>query len=147
MKERGTWYVPTLSAGIFVAEKAKVPGYFPDIVRPKAEKVGAQIRATAARAHKAGVKIAFGTDAGVGPHGANARELVYLTEAGLTPAQALRAATTSAAEVLGAKGELGCVAAGCYADLVGVALDPRADVSILQAPDFVMKGGEVILQH
>jgi len=71
LKQHGTWYVPTITAGRFVADKAKVPGYFPEIVRPKAERIGAQIHETFARAYKAGVRIGFGTDMGVAPHGAS----------------------------------------------------------------------------
>src|SRR5690606_22166808 len=101
MKEKGTWYVPTIYAGRFVADKAKIDGYFPDIVRPKAIRIGAQIQETAARAWKGGVKIAFGTDMGVGPHGDNAREFLYMVEAGIPAAYALQAATIHAASVLG----------------------------------------------
>ena len=101
MKKHGTWYVPTISAGRFVAEKAKVPGYYPEIVRPKAERVGALIQQTAGKAYKGGVKMAFGTDQGVAPHGQNAQEFAYLVEAGVPPAQALQMATYNAAEVLG----------------------------------------------
>jgi len=144
MKEHGTWYVPTISAGRFVGEKAKIEGYYPEVVRPKAEKVGRQIRETFTKAWRAGVKIAFGTDSGVSPHGDNAKELVYMVEGGMPPLDAIRAATSNAAEVLGKKGVLGCAAAGCLADLVAVRRDPLADVSALTAVDFVMKGGTVV---
>lgn len=144
-KEKGVWYVPTLSAGIFVGEKAKVPGYFPEVVRPKAELIGAQIRATAAKAVKAGVPIAFGTDAGVGPHGENGKEFGYLVEAGMTPMEAIQAATSRAAKVLRASKDLGSLEAGRYADLVAYRKDPLADVSVLGTPpDLVMKGGAVV---
>ena len=106
MKKHGTWYVPTISAGRFVGEKAKVPGFYPEIVRPKAEKVGRQINETFTKAWRAGVKIAFGTDAGVSPHGDNAKEFVYMVEDGMPPLDAIRAATANAAEVLGKKGVL-----------------------------------------
>jgi imidazolonepropionase-like amidohydrolase len=147
MKKHGTWYVPTLSAGIFVGEKAKVEGFFPDIVRPKAARVGVQIRDTFARAHRAGVKIAFGTDAGVGPHGDNAREFAYMVEGGMTAAEAIHAATGRAAQVLGAENDLGTIAPGRYADLVGVAADPLADVGVLSKPSLVVKGGRVVLSR
>ncbi|MBC7990810.1 MAG: amidohydrolase family protein, partial [Luteimonas sp.] len=101
MKQKGTWYVPTIYAGRFVAEKAKIDGYFPDIVRPKAARVGAMIQSTAASAYKSGVKIGFGTDMGVGPHGDNAREFIYMVEAGIPAAYALQSATLHAAEALG----------------------------------------------
>ncbi len=144
-KEKGVWYVPTLSAGIFVGEKSKVRGYFPEVVRPKAELVGAQIRATAAEAVKAGVPIAFGTDSGVGPHGENGKEFGYLVEAGMTPMEAIRAATSSAAKVLRAGKDLGSLEKGKLADLVAWRKDPLADVSVLATPpDLVMKGGVVV---
>jgi imidazolonepropionase-like amidohydrolase len=145
-RDKGVWYVPTLSAGIFVGEKAKVPGYLPDVVRPKAELVGAQIRATVAKAVAAGVPIAFGTDAGVSPHGENGKEFVYLVEAGMTPMEAIRAATSSAAKVLRAEKDLGSLEKGKYADLVAYRKDPLADVSALATPpDLVMKGGVVVV--
>jgi imidazolonepropionase-like amidohydrolase len=144
MREKGTWYVPTLSAGIFVGEKAKEEGFYPDIVRPKAEKVGVQIRATFARAYRAGVKIAFGTDAGVFPHGTNAREFGYLVEGGMSPGEAIQAATSRAAEVLGASGEVGCLAVGCYADLVALDADPTKDIATTMKPRAVVKGGVLV---
>src|SRR5690606_11743155 len=97
----GTWYVPTIYAGRFVAEKARIDGYFPEVVRPKAARIGAQIQDTFAKAYKAGVKIGFGTDMGVGPHGDNAREFIYMVEAGMPAAAALQSATFHAAQVLG----------------------------------------------
>jgi imidazolonepropionase-like amidohydrolase len=147
MKEKGTWWVPTLSAGIFVGEKSKVEGFYPDIVRPKAARVGVQIRDTFARALRAGVKIAFGTDAGVGAHGDNAREFAYMVEGGMSAADAIHAATGRAAQVLGAEGDVGTVAAGRYADLVGVPSDPLADVRVLSAPTLVIKGGQVVVSR
>ena len=146
MKEKGTWYVPTLSAGIFVSAKAETPGYFPDIVRPKAAKVGAQIRDTFARAYRAGLRIAFGTDSGVSPHGENAQEFGYLVEGGMKPMEAIRAATSSAAQVLGSN-EVGEVAPGKYADLIAVDQSPLEDVTRLREVTFVMKGGAIVKQR
>src|SRR5690606_17296090 len=123
MKQRGTWYIPTIHAGRFVAEKAEIDGYFPEVVRPKAARIGALIQDTAARAHRAGVKIAFGTDMGVGPHGDNAREFLYMVEAGIRAAQALQAATIRAAEVLGVEDQ-GVLAPGKRADVVAVRGNP-----------------------
>jgi len=143
MKRHGTYYVPTITAGRWVAEKAKLPGFFPEIVRPKAEAIGPLIQQTFARALRAGVKIAFGTDTGVSAHGENAQEFVYMVEAGMTPMAAIRSATSVAAEVLDAGDDLGSVQAGRYADLVAVAGDPLADISLLREIDFVMKGGVV----
>jgi len=143
MKKNGTWYVPTIFAGEFVAEKSAEPGYFPDIVRPKAAAIGPQIKNTFARAHAAGVKIAFGTDCGVGPHGENAREFSLMVEGGMTPMQAIRAATLSAAELLGVEDRLGTIEPGKLADIVAVEGDPLADINRLGAVHFVMKEGVV----
>ncbi|KAF1691136.1 metal-dependent hydrolase family protein [Pseudoxanthomonas koreensis] len=142
MKQHGTWYVPTIYAGRFVADKAKIDGYFPEVVRPKAARIGAQIQDTFARAYKAGVKIGFGTDMGVGPHGDNAREFIYMVEAGMPAAAALQAATIRAAEVLGVDDQ-GVVEAGRRADIVAVPGDPLADIGVVMAVDFVMKDGVV----
>ncbi len=142
MKQKGTWYVPTIYAGRFVAEKAKIDGYYPEIVRPKAARIGAMIQDTAARAYKNGVKIAFGTDMGVGPHGDNAREFVYMTEAGIPPAYALQAATLYAAQVLGVDDQ-GVVEAGKRADIIAMPGDPLADIGNVMKVDFVMKDGVV----
>ena len=140
MKQHGTWYVPTITAGRFVGEKARVPGYLPDIVRPKAERIGAQIQDTFARAYKAGVKIAFGTDMGVGPHGDNAVEFGYMVEGGMPAAQALQAATYNAAQVL-AVNDIGQLEPGFRADVVAVAGNPLADITLTRKVAFVMKDG------
>ena len=143
MKERGTWYVPTLSAGRFVGEKAEIDGYYPEIVRPKARAVGKQIMATFARAYAMGVPIAFGTDAGVSPHGDNAREFEFMVEAGMPAAQALQAATVRAASVLGAT-DLGQIAPGFRADVVAVPGNPVEDIGLTRKVAFVMKDGAVV---
>ena len=143
MKERETYYVPTISAGRFVADKSQEDGYFPAIVRPKAAAVGPQIQATFARAYEAGVTIAFGTDAGVSPHGDNALEFVFMVEAGMQPMEAIRSATMTAAELLGVQDELGSLSAGKLADIIAVNGNPLDDVSALQDVTFVMKEGEV----
>jgi imidazolonepropionase-like amidohydrolase len=146
MKERGTYYVPTISAGKFVAEKAKVDGYFPAVVRPKAAAIGPQIQNTFARAWKAGVKIAFGTDQGVAPHGDNAYEFVYMVEAGMPPMAAIKASTLEAARLLDMEKEIGTVEPGKAADLVAVPGDPLADIKQMTKGTFVMKGGVVYKQ-
>lgn len=143
MKRKGTWYVPTLSAGRFVAEKARLPDYFPEVIRPKAARVGAQIQDTARRAHGAGVRMAFGTDAGVSPHGDNALEFTYMVEAGFSPAEALQAATVHAAAVLGVDDQ-GAIAPGMRADIVAMPGDPLQDIRRVLAVDFVMKDGVVV---
>lgn len=142
MKKNGTWYVPTISAGRFVAEKAKIDGYFPEVVRPKAARIGAQIQTTAANAYKAGVPIAFGTDAGVGPHGDNAKEFVFMVEAGMPAAYALQAATFNAAKVIGSN-DIGQVKPGMYADIIAMPKDPTQDIQATLDVAFVMKGGVV----
>ena len=146
MKQHGTWFVPTISAGRFVAEKAKIPGYFPEIIRPKAAEIGPVIQETAGAAYRAGVKIAFGTDCGVCPHGSNGKELGYMVEAGMPAAEALVAATRSAAEVLRLEGEIGTIEVGKQADLIAVPGNPLESIEIMEAPTFVMKGGTVFKQ-
>jgi imidazolonepropionase-like amidohydrolase len=142
MKQKGTWYVPTIYAGRFVADKAKIDGYFPEVVRPKAARVGALIQDTAGRAYKAGVKIGFGTDMGVGPHGDNAREFIYMVEAGMPAGYALQSATLRAAEVLGVDDQ-GVLEAGQRADIIAMPGDPVADIQNVMKVDFVMKDGVV----
>ncbi|ALN80009.1 metal-dependent hydrolase family protein [Lysobacter antibioticus] len=145
MKQKGTWYVPTIYAGRFVADKAKIDGYFPEVVRPKAARIGSLIQQTAAKAYKNGVKIAFGTDMGVGPHGDNAREFLYMVEAGIPAAVALQAATIRAAEVLGVDDQ-GVIEAGKRADIVAVPGNPLEDINAVMKVDFVMKDGQIFKQ-
>lgn len=147
MKENGTWYVPTLSAGAYVAEKAKTPGYYPEIVRPKALAIGPKIQETFARAWKAGVKIAFGTDAAVYPHGQNAHEFVLMVNAGMPASSALQSATLYAAELLDQSNDLGTLAAGKYADVIAVKGDPTTDIAHMEQVDFVMKNGVIYKQN
>lgn len=142
MKQKGTWYVPTISAGRFVAEKAKIDGYFPDVVRPKAARIGALIQETAGKAYRAGVKIGFGTDMGVGPHGDNAREFIHMVEAGIPATYALQSATVYAAEVLGVDDQ-GAIEVGKRADIVAMPGDPVKDIDVVMNVDFVMKDGVV----
>jgi imidazolonepropionase-like amidohydrolase len=143
MKERGTYYVPTISAGEFVAEKAMVDGYYPEIIRPKAAKIGPQIKNTFKKAHQAGVKIAFGTDSGVSYHGDNAKEFLYMVEGGMAPMAAIQSATRVAAELLGIEDALGTIEVGKTADIIAVKGDPIKDISALQDVVFVMKDGVV----
>ena len=143
MKEHGTYFVPTISAGNFVAEKAAVPGYFPEIIRPKAAAIGPVIQDTFTKAYRAGVPIAFGTDCGVCPHGSNGQEFLYMVEGGMAPMAAIQSATTVTAKLLGIWAETGSITAGKAADLIAVEGDPIADVTRLQDVRFVMKGGTV----
>jgi imidazolonepropionase-like amidohydrolase len=143
MKEHGTWYVPTIIAGKYVEEKANVPGYYPAQIAAKAKQVGPLIQQTAARAYKAGVKIAFGTDAAVYPHGQNAKEFQYMVEAGMPPMFVLQAATTHAAELLKKSKDLGSVETGKFADVIAVEGNPLEDITRMQHVSFVMKEGVV----
>jgi len=142
-KKTGAWYVPTLAAGRYVGDKAKDPEYYTPVVRPKAAAIGPQIQATFSRAYKAGVKIAFGTDAGVFPHGENAKEFAYMVEGGMPALEAIRAATLSAASLLDQSGNLGVIEPGFAADIVAVSGDPLRDITLLQHIEFVMKDGVV----
>jgi imidazolonepropionase-like amidohydrolase len=143
MVEHGTWYVPTIIAGDFVATKAKVPGYYPAQVAAKAAAIGPLIMATAGRAYKAHVKIAFGTDAAVYPHGQNAHEFELMVQAGMPPMFTIQAATINAAQLLKHDKDLGTLAAGKIADVVAVPGDPIADISLMKRVSFVMKDGVV----
>jgi imidazolonepropionase-like amidohydrolase len=143
MKKHGTYYVPTISAGRFVADKAAEDGYFPAVVRPKAAAVGPRIQETFARAYNAGVTIAFGTDCGVSPHGTNAQEFIYMVEAGMPAMEAIQAATLTSAKLLRIEDELGSISEGKLADIIAVNGDPLEDISILGQVSFVMKAGEV----
>ncbi len=145
-KQHGTWYVPTLTAGAAVADSAKKPGYYPELVTPKALEIGPKIKATFARAYKAGVKIAFGTDAGVYKHGMNWLEFVYMIEAGMPAMEAIKAATINAADLLGEKDRLGSIEVGKLADIVAVDGDPLKDAKVFEKLVFVMKDGVVYKQ-
>ena len=142
MKQHGTWYVPTISAGKFVAKQAEIKGYFPEVVRVKAARIGAQIQDTFAAAYKAGVKIGFGTDMGVGPHGDNAQEFLYMVEAGMPMSAALQSATIRAAEVLGVDDQ-GVIEVGKRADIIALAADPLQQPEAVKNVVFVMKDGVV----
>ena len=146
MKERGTWYVPTIIAGDYVAHKAAVPGFFPPQVAAKAAAIGPLILGTASRAYKAGVKIAFGTDAGVYPHGENAHEFELMVQAGMPPMFTIQAATLHAAELLKHDKDLGSLTAGKLADVVAVPGNPVEDISLMKRVSFVMKDGKVYKQ-
>lgn len=142
MKQKGTYYVPTISAGKFVAEQAKIEGYYPAVVVPKALAIGPQIQKTFAEAYKRGVKIAFGTDAGVFPHGENGKEFGYMVEAGMPPMEAIKSATSVAAKMLNAE-DLGAIEEGKKADIVAVNDNPLENIHTMENVTFVMKGGEV----
>ena len=143
MIEHGTILVPTLSAGKFVAEKAEIPGYYPAVIVPKARHIGSLLQGMFARAYARGVRIAFGTDAGVAPHGTNAREFGYMVEAGMPPMEAIISATKTAAAVLELGDEIGQLRTGLAADIIAVPGDPLMDITALERVNFVMRGGSV----
>jgi imidazolonepropionase-like amidohydrolase len=143
MKSKGTHYVPTLSAGRWVYEQAQKPDAYPEIVRVKALAIGPQLQKTFAEAYKAGVRIMFGTDASVFPHGLNAREFQYMVEGGMPPMEAIKAATVVPAKYLKIDDKLGSIEKGKLADLIAVPGDPLTDITTLQHVSFVMKEGVV----
>ena len=143
MKERGTYFVPTNLAGDWVAAQAKIPGYFPEIVRPKAAAIGPVIRETFKKAHLAGVKIAFGTDTGVSPHGENAREFDLMIAGGMSPMKAIQSATLTAAQLLRIDDRLGTLEPKKLADVIAVKGNPLTDIKAMHNVVFVMKEGVV----
>ncbi|MBO9713108.1 amidohydrolase family protein [Sphingomonas sp.] len=142
MKSHGTWLVPTMLAPVTALANARA-GVLPAAVLPKAEQAAAAAFDSHSRAIRAGVKIAFGTDTGVSRHGDNAREFALLVKAGMTPGQAIAAATVNAADALDRKGEIGSIEPGKWADLIAVPGDPLKDVRQLERIDFVMRHGIV----
>jgi len=144
MISKGTYYVPTISAGEFVAAKSKIDNYFPEIVRPKAASVGPQIGATFNKAYKRGVKIAFGTDAGVQPHGTNSDEFVYMVQYGMSPMKAIKSATINTAMLLGINDDLGSIDIGKTADIIAVKGNPILDIENIKNIRFVMKEGKKV---
>ncbi|MDA9659844.1 amidohydrolase family protein [Pseudomonadota bacterium] len=147
MKARGTYYVPTIMAGDWVAKKAKIPNFFPELVKPKAEKIGPQIQSTFAMAYKAGVKIAFGTDSGVSAHGDNWQEFILMTDAGMSNKDALKSATIETAKLLRVADKLGQIKPGMLADIIAVQNDPIQDISTVKNVSFVMKDGVIYKQN
>ena len=144
MVEKGTYYVPTISAGKFVFKIAtERPQYFPAMVRAEALEIGPKIQETFAKAYEKGVKIAFGTDSAVSPHGDNAKEFVYMVEAGMPAYEAIKSATVSASDLLRISEDFGTLEAGKMADIIAVKGDPLADISLLQNVSFVMKDGKI----
>lgn len=143
MKQKGTFYVPTISAGKFVAEKAREPGYYHPLVVPKALEIGPQIQNTFREAYKRGVRIAFGTDAGVYPHGENGKEFGYMVEAGMPAMETIKSATVVAAGVLGMSDKIGTLEAGKLADVVATDDNPLKNIATMASVSFVMKEGVV----
>jgi imidazolonepropionase-like amidohydrolase len=146
MKQKGTYYVPTITAGRFVAEMAKVPGYYHPLVAPKAAEIGSQIQQTFAKAYKRGVKIAFGTDAGVFPHGQNGKEFGYMVEVGMPAMEAIKAATIVNATILGMADKIGSIETGKLADIVATDENPLSNIKTFEQVSFVMKDGKIYKQ-
>ena len=142
-KKYGTYLVPTVIAGKSVADSAKIPGYFPPVIARKAMEVGTKIQNTFGKAYKSGVKIAFGTDAGVYAHGKNYMEFQYMVEAGMPPMEAIKAATVNAADLLGITDPTGSIVKGKFADIVAVDGDPLIDIKTMKNMAFVMKEGKI----
>ena len=146
MKQYGTHLVPTLSAGRYVALKADVPNYYPEIIVPKIKKIDLELRKTFAMVYKEGVNIAFGTDAGVFPHGENAKEFGYMVETGWSPMFSIQSATITNAKLLDMEGKLGVIAEGYIADIVATDEDPTQNIRTTESVSFVMKEGKVYKQ-
>jgi len=143
MKQHGTYLVPTLYLGDWMIENAGL-AHLPPPLRAKAQEVIPAARKNIAHAFASGVKVAFGTDAAVYPHGLNAHEFAVMVKLGLTPLEAIQAATVNAADLLGWSGKVGTLDPGAWADLIAVDGDPVKDVTTLERVKFVMKGGEVV---
>ncbi len=146
MKEKDTYLVATMSAGKTAVEKAKIPNYFPPMVAKKALEVGAHHSSNIKKAYDAGVKFAFGTDCGVCPHGSNAKEFIYMVDAGIPPMETIKSATMGAARLLRVEDILGSIEKGKIADLIAVDGNPVEDINAVLKVDFVMKDGVVYKQ-
>lgn len=143
MIKHDAYLVPTITAGKEVEEKAKVKGFYPDIVVPKALAVGPQIQGTFAKAYKKGVGIAFGTDAGVFEHGNNGKEFGYMVEAGMPAMETIQSATITNAKILKMENEIGQIQKGFYADIIAVDDNPIQNIATMENIVFVMKDGVV----
>jgi imidazolonepropionase-like amidohydrolase len=143
MKQHGTYLVPTIWLGDWLLENYQKLGMTPNMVE-KMKTVLPVARQNVAHAFQSGVKVAFGTDAAVYPHGMNAREFAVMVKLGMTPLASIQAATVNAADLLGWSERVGTLEAGRFADLIAVEGDPLGDVRVLESVKFVMKGGEVV---
>ena len=147
MKKHDAYLVPTISAGKEVVKKAKIEGYFPAIIVPKALAVGPQSQLTFAKAHKKGVGIAFGTDAGVFKHGDNGKEFGFMVDAGMPAIEAIQSATITNAKILLMEDEIGQVKKGFFADIIAVNDNPIKNISTMENVIFVMKNGRIYKQE
>jgi len=146
-RQHDAYLVPTLLAGATVTKHAATPGYYHEFVRRKALEVGPRMLGAFRKAHEGGVRIAFGTDSGVSPHGENAQEFALMVQGGMTPMDAIRAATISAADLIGIPDQVGTLEPGKHADLIAVNADPLSDITTLEHVRFVMIGGAVAKQE
>jgi len=143
MIEKNAYLVPTMTAGKSVVEKALIPGYYPDIIVPKALKIGPVIQETFSKAYSKGVQISFGTDAGVFDHGLNAKEFIYMVEAGMPENEAIQSATITNALILNKENTLGQISKGFFADIIATDENPLENINTLTNVVFVMKNGSV----
>ena len=145
MKEHGTYYIPTITAGMSVAELAKIDGYYPAMVAKKAAVIGPQISSTFSKAYKMGVPIGFGTDAAVYPHGENYKEFIYMVAGGMPAMEAIKCATSVNAEILGKSDLFGSLKKGLMADIIAVDGNPLEQIDDMGKVSFVMKEGVVYM--
>ncbi|MGB5361856.1 MAG: amidohydrolase family protein [Aureibaculum sp.] len=146
MKKYDVYYVPTITAGKSVEAKAKIPGFFPEIIVPKALAIGPKIQETFGKAYKKGVKIAFGTDAGVFDHGENGKEFAFMVEGGMPAIETIQSATVTNAKLLGKDKEIGILEKGMLADIIATNDDPTININTMEKVSFVMKNGVVYKQ-
>ena len=146
MKKYDVYYVPTITAGKSVEAKAKIPGFFPEIIVPKALAIGPKIQETFGKAYKKGVKIAFGTDAGVFDHGENGKEFAFMVEGGMPAIETIQSATVTNAKLLGKDKEIGILEKGMLADIIATDDDPTININTMEKVSFVMKNGIVYKQ-
>ncbi len=146
MKQYDAYLVPTITAGKEVSQKAKIDGYYPEIIVPKALEIGPKIQNTFKQAYDHGVGIAFGTDAGVYKHGQNGKEFGFMVEAGMPAMAVLQSATTTNAEILNMNDQIGQISPGFLADIVAVNDDPTQKIDTMENIVFVMKDGKIYKQ-
>lgn len=145
-RRTGAYLVPTVIAGVTAAEYAKTGGFMSEAQKAKALLVGPQMQNALKKAYQGGVKIAFGTDSGVSPHGQNAKEFALMVGAGMPPVEALKAATVNAADLLGLSAFIGTIEVGKAADIVAAPEDPARNIKVMERVSFVMHNGTVYVQ-
>ncbi len=146
MIEHDAYYVPTITAGKEVTDKAKIEGFYPEIIVPKALAIGPKIQTTFGKAYKKGVGIAFGTDAGVFDHGLNGKEFGYMVEVGMPEIETIQSATVTNAKILKMDTEIGTIEVGKLADIIAVDEDPTENIHTMENVTFVMKDGVIYKQ-